>query len=171
MPINSDRAAAGGAVEGRPHRPTDHPAVDVRPARPTDLASVQALLTAATLPLDGVPPDLAHFLVAVQDGRVVGAIGLEPYGEAALLRSAVVDPSLRGTGVGERLVHALLEVARTQGTRELVLLTTTAEAWFPRFGFSRIAREAAPASLHASEEFKGACPASAVTMRLQLAAR
>lgn len=157
MTGTSDRAAQGGAVT-------------VRSAAPTDLPAVQALLTGAKLPLDGIPADLAHFLVAEREGRIVGAIGLEHHGSAALLRSAVVDPSLRGTGVGERLVRELLTIARTRGTDEVVLLTTTAEEWFPRFGFERIAREEAPASLHASEEFKGACPASAVTMRLKLRA-
>jgi amino-acid N-acetyltransferase len=140
----------------------------IRSATAADAASVRALLTDAKLPLDGVPDDLAHFLVAEADGTVVGAIGLEPYGEAALLRSAVVAPAVRGTGLGERLVRALLEGARADGTRELILLTTTADAWFPRFGFERIAREAAPVSLHASEEFRGACPASAVVMRLRI---
>lgn len=140
----------------------------IRVAHSRDAAAVRALLTSAKLPLDGVPDDLAHFLVAEQDGVVVGAIGLEPYGEAALLRSAVVAPALRGTGLGERLVQALLAVAQASGTRELVLLTTTADSWFPRFGFERIPRDAAPAALHASEEFRGACPASAAVMRLRL---
>ena len=140
----------------------------IRAAGAADAVAVWVLLQAEELPLDGVPDDLAHFFVAELDGTVVGAIGLEPYGDAALLRSAVVAPALRGTGLGERLVLALLAAARAHGTRELVLLTTTAEEWFPRFGFERITRDAAPASLHESEEFRGACPASAVVMRLRL---
>lgn len=139
----------------------------IRRANAADASAVRALLTGAKLPLDGVPDDLAHFLVAEQDGTVVGAIGLESYGDAALLRSAVVTSAVRGTGLGERLVRALLAAAQSGGTKELVLLTTTADAWFPRFGFERISRDAAPASLHASEEFRGACPASAVVMRLR----
>ncbi len=49
-----------------------------------------------------------------------------------------------------------------------VLLTTTAEDWFPRFGFVRIARDAVPAALHASAELRGACPASAAVMQKPL---
>ncbi len=64
-------------------------------------------------------------------------------------------------------VRALLAGAQAGGAQELVLLTTTADAWFPRFGFERMSRDAAPASLRASEEFRGACPASAVVMRLR----
>ena len=137
----------------------------IRAATPADASAVRAMLSAAELPLDGVPDDLAHFLVAEREGIVIGAIGLEPYGEAVLLRSAVVATSERGSGVGERLVHALLDDARRGGAQEVVLLTTTAEHWFPRFGFVPIPRDAVPAALHASAEFRGACPASAVVMR------
>lgn len=127
-----------------------------------------ALLREAGLPTDGVPADLADFLVATTGREVVGAVGLERYGDAALLRSAAVREARRGTGVGEALVHAALELARARAVRDLVLLTTTADRWFPRFGFERTSREAVPAAVHASAEFQGACPASAVVMRRAL---
>jgi amino-acid N-acetyltransferase len=142
--------------------------VTIRTARPTDAPSVRALLTEAALPVAGVPDALDHFLVAERDGTLVGAIGLEPYGTTALLRSAVVHPQVRGTGLGESLVHALLDHARQTNVSTLVLLTTTAAEWFPRFGFARITRDEVPAALHASEELRGACPASAVVMHLAL---
>lgn len=142
--------------------------IAIRTARPSDAPSVRALLTEAALPVAGVPDSLEHFLVAERDGSLVGAIGLEPYGTAALLRSAVVHPTVRGTGLGESLVRELLDAARHANVRELVLLTTTAAEWFPRFGFTRITRDTVPAALHASEELRGACPASAVVMHLAL---
>jgi amino-acid N-acetyltransferase len=142
----------------------------VRPATPADRGAVAELLKAAELPLAGIPNALEHFLVAESNGTVVGAIGLERYGTAALLRSAVVHPAERGTGVGETLVHALLAHARTLGVADVGLLTTTAEHWFPRFGFERTERNALPPSLFESEEFKGACPATAVSMRLRISA-
>jgi amino-acid N-acetyltransferase len=140
----------------------------IRAATPADAVPVRELLRTASLPVDGIPDDLAHFLVAERAGRVMGAIGLEPYGDAALLRSAVVHPELRGTGVGERLVRTLLADARASQVRTIILLTTTAKAWFPRFGFTRITRAEVPTAIHASAEFRGACPASAVVMRLAL---
>lgn len=140
----------------------------IRAATAADLPAVHGLLCEAALPLEGVPADLTNFLVAEREGAIVGAIGLERYSESALLRSAVVHPSLRGRGVGDSLVTALLEHGRSLGVRDMVLLTTTAEAWFPRFGFKRIARDEVPAALHASAELKGACPASAVVMRCAL---
>lgn len=147
---------------------TSDTAAHIRAAVPGDAGAVRLLLTDAALPLDGVPDDLAHFLVAEHDGAVVAAIGLERYDTVALLRSAVVSPAARGRGLGERLVLALLASARASAVQELVLLTTTAEHWFPRFGFERIERSTAPSVLQASEEFRGACPASAVVMRLHL---
>lgn len=143
----------------------------VRAATGRDYAAVIGLLEAASLPTNGVPPGLDGFLVAERGGWIVGAIGLERYGEAALLRSAVVEPEARGTGLGAALVERLLDAARAAGVREVFLLTTTAEGYFPRFGFGPIAREEVPAAVRASVEFRGACPASAAVMRTLLSTR
>lgn len=140
----------------------------IRPATPSDAPRVRALLSAAELPLAGLPDDLGDFLVAERGDAVVAAIGLERYGRAALLRSAVVDPAHRGSGLGESLVQELIARATASGVEELVLLTTTAERWFPRFGFSVITRAEVPEALQASEELRGACPATAVVLRRRL---
>ncbi len=140
----------------------------IRAAGPADHSAVQSLLKHADLPLDGVPDDLAHFLVAERDGELVGAIGLAPYGSAALLRSAVVAATERGNGIGEHLVRSLLDKAKHDRVDEIVLLTTTAESWFPRFGFSKVSRDDVPASVKQSVEFTSACPASATVMKLAL---
>jgi len=49
--------------------------------------------------------------------------------------------------------------------RALYLLTTTAEEYFPSFGFEKVERSSVPAELNDSAELKGACPASATVMR------
>lgn len=152
---------------------TSHPssvpqeAAPIREARPADGPALQALLRAAALPLDGLPERLEHFLVAEGSEGAVGAVGLEMYGSVALLRSAVVHPDWRGRGLGEALVNAALQYAEAREVQDIVLLTTTAERWFPRFGFSRISRDEVPAAAHVSAELRGACPASAVVMRRQ----
>lgn len=140
----------------------------IRPASEKDAEAVRTLLRDAALPTAGVPDDLANFLVAERGGEFLGTVGLERYGDAALLRSAVVRAGERGTRIGEALVQKLVERARADGVRTLVLLTTTAEDWFPRFGFARITRAEVPRALHSSAEFQGACPDSAVVMRLEL---
>jgi len=143
---------------------------EVRSATSRDRQAVIRLLEAAALPTDGVPATLHDFYVAEDRGRIVGAIGLELYGGDALLRSAVVDPGVRGAGLGEALVRRVLDHARERGIRDVYLLTTTAERYFPRFGFQRIDREQVPAGVQASVEFREACPGSAVAMRKQLPA-
>ena len=80
------------------------------------------------------------------------------------LRSAVVSPGHRGSGIGRRLVEWLLERAAEEGIEEMYLLTTTAEQYFPRFGFTRTTRTAVPDAVKASAEFQGACPDTAVVM-------
>jgi amino-acid N-acetyltransferase len=140
----------------------------VRAGTEHDHAAVIALLEAASLPTAGVPATLADYLVADAGGEIVGVIGLEPYGRAALLRSAAVDPVCRGAGIGGKLVQGILEQARRRGVREMFLLTTTAEDYFPRFGFQFVPREEVPLSVRQSVEFREACPASAVAMRRAL---
>lgn len=138
--------------------------VKIRDASPADLAAVESLLAANDLPRDGVRGSFAGFLVADDEGVVVGAVGLETFDSAALLRSAVVAADHRGTGVGRQLVEQALERAEREGVDDVYLLTTTAEDYFPRFGFTRASRAAVPAALESSAEFQGACPESAVVM-------
>jgi amino-acid N-acetyltransferase len=140
----------------------------VRPATASDYVAVLGLLQAANLPLAGVSRTLAGFYVAEDVGRVVGAIGLELHGVDGLLRSAVVDPPARGTGIGVALVDRVLGDAGERGLEAVYLLTTSAEGFFPRFGFTRIERADVPDPVSASVEFREACPASAVVMRARL---
>ena len=136
----------------------------IRDATSSDFPAVERLLLASKLPVEGVRENFSGFVVAEEAGTIAGAIGLERYGSAALLRSAVVSLANRGTGVGRQLVESLLERAKHDGIDELYLLTTTAEKYFPRFGFARTTRAAVPEMVKASAEFRGACPDTAVVM-------
>jgi amino-acid N-acetyltransferase len=120
------------------------------------------------LPLEGVAEHFGSFFVVEEDGRIVGAAGLEWYGDVALLRSVVVGPNERGTGLGALLARRAIDEARGRRARALYLLTTTAADFFPRFGFERIARAEPPSALDASRELQGTCPATAVAMRLRM---
>lgn len=140
----------------------------IRPACDADWPAISALLQASRLPLAGAREHLAHFLVAVDGERCLGVAGLEPHGQAALLRSVATAEAARGQGLATRLVSRLIEQASHTGITTLVLLTTTAEDYFPRHGFARIARQDTPSSLWQSAEFTGACPASAIVMQRRL---
>lgn len=138
--------------------------VAVRPAAAQDRPAIEALLTAAGLPLAGYSDQLDGFLTAWQGGELVGVAGLEAYADTGLLRSVAVAGPARGTGLGQQLVRAVLQAAKARGLKSVALLTTTAPEYFPRFGFRRVERAELPASLKASAEFRGACPATAVAM-------
>ena len=138
--------------------------IRIRTANDSDLAAVERMLSASDLPLDGVRENFASFIVAEDKDEIAGVAGLEKFGSAALLRSAVVAPEHRGSGIGRQLVEQLLERAEEAGIDELYLLTTTAENYFPRFGFTRTTRAAVPDVVKASAEFRGACPDTAVVM-------
>jgi len=140
----------------------------VRDARPEDLQRVLNLLQEASLPTLGVSEHFHGVLVAEQEGAVIGAIGLEGYGDTALLRSAVVEPGKRNLGVGSKLYAALIERARTRGVRRLLLLTNTAEKYFERKGFRTVDQKSVTGPVTASVEFTGACPSHAVCMELLL---
>ena len=142
--------------------------VELRAARAADLPDVLALLQNAELPVAGVADTLHDFFVAEREGRLIGAAGLEIYGASALLRSVVVQDEWRGTGVGRSLIDLALGEAKARGIEDVFLLTTTAEHYFPRFGFACISRDAVAGEVRASPEFQGACPASAVVMRKRL---
>jgi amino-acid N-acetyltransferase len=126
------------------------------------------LIDQAELPTAGVQDHVSHFLVAVDENRLLGTVGIEIYESVGLLRSLAVTSDVRGKGLGSRLVESVLDVAREKKLNTIYLLTTTADEYFPRFGFERIARGEIDARLQASEELRGACPRSAVCMKLQL---
>lgn len=137
----------------------------IRGATMADLPAVERLLTESKLPLDGVREALSTFLVAESGGALVGVAGLEVCCEAALLRSVAVVPAWRSKGLGRELITRIIANAESRGIHALYLLTTTAERYFPSFGFERITRDEVPADVQTTREFQGACPDSATVMR------
>ena len=124
-----------------------------------------ALLTDSGLPLDGVAEALPDFVVAESDHQLVGVAGLEVCRANALLRSVAVRPEWRSHGVGRALVTRIVSEAEARGIQALFLLPTTAERYFPGFGFRQITRAEVPDDVQATAEFREACPASATVMR------
>jgi amino-acid N-acetyltransferase len=136
-------------------------------AKNSDWTQIAQLLQENELPLDGAEAHLNSFLLAHDGETLAGCAALERYGDSALLRSVAVDKAFRGRGFGQVLVRRVLELAQNEGIQTIVLLTTTADKFFPRFGFSVIPRDEAPEAMKVSAEFQGACPDSAITMRLR----
>jgi amino-acid N-acetyltransferase len=132
--------------------------------RPPHL-SVAALLEAEGLPAsDLTEAHLEHFFFTSSDGAPCALVGLEIYGEAALLRSLVVSPAARSRGLGSALVLHAEEYAAAHQVRALYLLTTTAEPYFEHRGYRRIDRSQAPPSIQSTREFASLCPSSSAFM-------
>ena len=143
-------------------------AATIRAAAAADLPGVRALLEDAGLPLDGADLAFEHGVVAVAGDTIAGGAAVEHYGPDGLLRSVVVSPALRGTGIGRALVAAAEEMAAGLGIRDLYLLTETAVDWFPRLGYLVLERTGAPDAIAGSWEFRFACVERGILMRRSL---
>jgi amino-acid N-acetyltransferase len=134
-----------------------------------DLSSVKQLLSESGLPIEDITAQHLHHFFGTGSGlELEGLVGLELYGDVALLRSLAVASSRRGTGVGSGLVAHAERHARDQGVQSLYLLTTTAEQFFLRRGYARVPRDEAPAAIKGTKEFSGICPVSSIFMVKQL---
>lgn len=134
-----------------------------------DLAQVLRLVGEAGLPIDDLDEaDLSHFLGLGPRNRPVGVVGLELLGATALLRSLAVDAGARGEGSGTALVEAAEGHAIREGVDRIYLLTTSADRFFERLGYVRLAREKAPPEIRRSREFSEMCPDTAVLMMKHL---
>ena len=142
--------------------------IELDSATQQDLSAIESLLAACSLPVEGVGDIIDEFVVARDKGRVVGVAAVEPCGAYGLLRSAAVDQSMRGHGIGRALVQRLIADSEMKGYRALYLLTTTAENYFPTFGFIVTSRDSVPVEIQSTSEFRDICPSSATVMRRSL---
>lgn len=136
--------------------------------RPDHRAATKLLADAQLPTADVTDRSLEHFFFAGSADAPIGIVGLELGPPCGLLRSLAVDASSRSSGLGSELLATAERHARDMGVSALYLLTTTAEAYFAKRGYSRISRSEAPPFISASAEFANLCPASAAFMVKQL---
>jgi amino-acid N-acetyltransferase len=144
--------------------------MNIRSATADDWSRIVTLLDSAGLPiadLDGT--QVANFLVAYDGSVVTGAVAVESFGSAGLLRSLVVDAGFRGEGLGRRLTEAAELHAHRHRLTTLFLLSTTAASFFEQRGYVASDRLLAPAEVQNSAEFARLCPASAICLSKALA--
>ncbi len=140
-------------------------------AKKTDYEAVEILLRKTDLPPDEIELHMENFLIIrhpeahIGPESLVGSVGLEIYGDSALLRSLAVHPDFQGTGLGSRLVDSIIEVAKGKGITRLFLLTDTAEDFFKKRGFVVVTRNNVPHDMKQSIEFTTLCTSSPSMMR------
>jgi amino-acid N-acetyltransferase len=142
--------------------------VSLTKAQPEDLEGIIQLLRSSNRTVEGVRSNLENFFVVRDGGKLIGVAGLEYYGASALMRSVAVSDQHRGEGIGHSLVERCIAKSKELKIQHLYLLTETAEKFMRRFGFMRVDKGLVDSRLQASEEFKGACPDTAVAMLLEL---
>ncbi len=137
-------------------------------AGPADRELVTSLLKEADLLTEDLPAGLEHFLLAREEGALVGVAGMELYQGVGLLRSVAVHPDHQGKGIARKLVEQLLAGVDTQDVEAVYLITTTADHYFDRYGFELVNREQVPVAIQQTRQFSGLCPTSAVVMKRNL---
>ncbi|NOX63443.1 MAG: N-acetyltransferase [Chloroflexi bacterium] len=121
--------------------------MDIRPASEADIEAICDLVNHfadQNLMLHRTPAQvrmaLGDFLVAEEDGRVVGCGYLAYLGpDLVEIRSLAVDPSMQGKGVGGMLVERLVATARARGVKQVCALTLAPD-FFTKLGFARVDR-------------------------------
>ncbi len=134
----------------------------------TDLEMVGALLDQCGLPFEDLTEaHLEHYLLLrTEKGGVVGSVGLEIFGPHALLRSLAVAEGHRGQRLASLLTDSIESYAAERGVQNIFLLTETAEGFFAARGYEVVPRAALPPQVAESEEVRGLCPDSALSMFL-----
>jgi amino-acid N-acetyltransferase len=130
-----------------------------------DRSIALALIAQAALPAsDLTDAHMEDFFYSGPASMPSGLVGLEFCGFDALLRSLVVVPERRGSGIGTALVRHAESYARGCGTRLMYLLTTTAQAFFVELGYVTADRASAPPAIRATREFADLCPGTSILL-------
>lgn len=134
----------------------------------SNIEKIKALLKENKLPYEDIISSKVEFITREFGEKIVGCIGVENYGEDALLRSFAVDDKYKSKGIGKELLDKLIETCQQKGINKLHLLTTTADKYFLKKGFQISERSEAPQAILLTKEFSDICPASSVYMVKEL---
>ena len=84
----------------------------------------------------------ACYCTVMQDGKPAACASTATEQRYALLQNVVVDPALRGRGIGEKLCRAILAKEKERGTRyaylQVVQNNTAAVKLYEKLGFSKV---------------------------------
>jgi amino-acid N-acetyltransferase len=134
-----------------PYTVTVGDAVLIRQATSDDAPAIHTLITGHLdeghlLPrqLGEIEVHASRFVVAVEDGEIVGCVDLAPLSRTvAEIRSLVVSEPARCAGIGRRLIDSLILRARIDGFQQLCAFTHV-PSFFVRLGFSLVPHEWVP---------------------------
>jgi amino-acid N-acetyltransferase len=142
--------------------------VTLQQAEDSHRSYIEAVLERNKLPSQDAHSKCDCFYLGYDGTACVGLGGIEVYGTDGLLRSVVIEHSVRGDGFGTALCDALEEQASADGVETLYLLTTTAIEFFADRGYVEIERTAAPPTIQQTTEFDDLCPTTASCLQKSL---
>lgn len=130
--------------------------VTLRQATPDDAPAIHEIITQhldeghlLPRPIDEVRAHAHRFVLAVDDGEIVGCADLAPLSRTlAEVRSLVVSRAARSSGAGGRLVDSLVARAAQAGFERLCAFTH-APAYFVQLGFSIVPHDWLPEKISA----------------------
>lgn len=104
-------------------------------------------------------PPRGAFWVVRENARVVGSVGVERLDDrTAELHRLYLDSTLRGRGIGRALVETVLDWAREQGVRRLVLWSDTrfeqSHRLYRRLGFEQLGERTVEGDVNDSREYR-----------------
>ncbi|HEX5816704.1 MAG TPA: GNAT family N-acetyltransferase [Methylomirabilota bacterium] len=104
-------------------------------------------------------PPRGAFWVVREDTRVLGSVGVERLDDrTAELHRLYLDSALRGRGIGRALVETVLDWAREQGVRRLVLWSDTrfeqSHRLYRRLGFEQLGERTVEGDVNDSREYR-----------------
>ena len=118
---------------------------EIRPATTSDISGIRELCEPLVekrillgKELVELYESVQEFLVCYKDDRLIGCGALHVMWEdLAEVRTLVVDPELKGTGIGHEILEKLMENARALGVERVFCLTFEVE-FFSKHGFEVI---------------------------------
>ena len=130
---------------------TNDNTIIIRRAKIDDIRGICALLNTYAertllLPLsrEKTTEMLPNFLVAENNGDVIGCVALRDFGDALFeVRSLAVKPSMIGKGLGSRLVTTLIREFEISPRSRLFALTYRSD-FFQRLGFHLVDKKLFP---------------------------
>ena len=145
----------------------------VIPARPRDMDDIRALLKALELDhADLRDGDYRNFYILINEHGFIGCIGIEVFGEDAVLRSLAVQKDSRGHGYGWMLADTAINQTRRRGVKRMYLVTDKIASDFfaEKHGFRVVDLSLVSPQARQSPTFKtsGLRGKNAIAMRLDL---
>ncbi len=130
--------------------------------------AVVQLLNESGLPTTDVNEPGVKLFCIINQGEVIVSGGYQLLGNYALIRSLAVKERFKGKYLGELMLKYLLDECSERSVKKVFLLTTTAEAYFVKHGFSTVDCDEVPEIIKQTSEFSSLCPATAIVLTKEI---